>query len=231
MQDFGSFVYLDMPKTGSWYVVTFLKQVSRIEEKAFARHRWVGQTYNPKAFHFISVRNPVSLYNSLYRYGLDKKGGVYNRLKDSRNLQVYRDFDYFCSFALDPANARLLDTRYDQTAAEQCGFMSFRYLRLCLQNPDERIAQQLAGGKALSHLKADFIIDHVVRTENLNDDLLSLTTEIIPEYFDPEQVRLFLESMPKINVSYIPADQVQLADGRMRDRILEKEHLLAAHYC
>ena len=128
MHDFGKIVYLDLHKTGSTYISAFLTACCLLTENKFSKHDWIRADYDSNNFYFISIRHPLSLYSSLYRYGLDGKGDVYNRLRKSNNLSTYSSFNSFVEFLIDERNADLLGYGYNQIYAKHIGFMSFRFL-------------------------------------------------------------------------------------------------------
>ena len=80
MHDFGDIVYLDLQKTGSTFVSEFLRFACVCPERKFQKHGWITDDLRSSATYFITVRHPHALYSALYRYGLDRKGAIYNRL-------------------------------------------------------------------------------------------------------------------------------------------------------
>jgi hypothetical protein len=89
MHDFGEIVYLDLQKTGSTFVSEFLKFACVCPEQKFQKHGWITEDLRSSATYFITVRHPHGLYSSLYRYGLDRKGAIYNRLQRAGRLSTY----------------------------------------------------------------------------------------------------------------------------------------------
>ena len=74
MHDFGKIVYLEMQKTGSTFVNSFLRECCLLEEISYKKHGVVRDDYASDKFYFITIRHPYDLYSSLYRYGLDGQG-------------------------------------------------------------------------------------------------------------------------------------------------------------
>lgn len=76
MFDFDRFVYLDLQKTGSTYVAHFLRYSSKLKLVKRKGHMFITDDYDPSKLYFISIRHPLKIYSSLYRYGLQKKRGT-----------------------------------------------------------------------------------------------------------------------------------------------------------
>ena len=143
MHDFGKLVYLDLHRTGSTYTTRFLRHSLILEEKKFVKHDWVRGDFNPHTFYFMTIRHPLAMYQSLYAYGSEGKGFIFQRLKQEQLQSVYKTFDHFVAFMLDENNAELLGERYSKKLALRTGFMSFRYLKLSLQYPLKKISVRL----------------------------------------------------------------------------------------
>ena len=89
MYDYGKLVYLDLNKTGSKFILSFFNACLKFNLLKEREHEPVRDDYSPYAFHVISIRHPYSQYSSLFRYGLDKKGLVYQRLCKSGYEPLY----------------------------------------------------------------------------------------------------------------------------------------------
>lgn len=215
MHDFGKIVYLDLQKTGSNFVSQFLRAACLHPERHLHKHVWIEDDYRPDSIYFITVRQPLMLYSSLYRFGLDGRGGLHKRLQEAGHLPIYSSFERFTAFLLDPGNGALLHPRYAGPIAEEMGFMSFRFLLLNLQFPLARIRACLGEGRPAASLMSDSIISHVLKNESLNDDLLRLATEQLPEHFDAERARAFLAAAPRANQSKTAADAIDADSGEL----------------
>lgn len=230
MHDFGKLVYLDLPKTGSNYVSAFLRHASRFREVKFKKHGWIGNDYREDATYFITVREPLSLYSSLYRYGLDQNGDVYERLAANRSLNAYSSFDQFVDFVLQPRNAALLGFDYNERIAQEIGFMSFRYLKLSLQHPMKQIQSQIAADKPITDLRMNFITRYVLKNEHLNEELSKLSLQWLPDFFYSDKAIEFLKSAEKINASSTPPNCISLKSPEILTSMLLKESLLCSLY-
>ena len=231
MHDFGKIVYLEMQKTGSTFVNSFLRECCLLEEISYKKHGVVRDDYASDKFYFITIRHPYDLYSSLYRYGLDGRGGVYKGLKELGKSTVYASFDSFIEFVADPKNAVHLDARYNEEIAKQLGFMSFRFMRLSLQFPEKLMTEKLSSGESLLELEGKFITNLEMKNEKLNDELLRLSTELFPDIFDREKVAKFIDSTPRINASNTLNDD-KLCDDREKflAHLETKETLLLSRY-
>ena len=230
MYDFGKIVYLDLHKTGSTYVSKFLKSSCLLPKNKFSKHGCIREDYDSNNFYFISIRHPLSLYSSLFRHGLDGKGGVWNRLRKSNNLSVYSSFDSFVKFLIDEDNANLLPDGYNQIYAKHKGFMSFRFLKLSLQFPHRKINHSLNNQGNIEELEKLFITSLEIKTENLNDELRVLATERYPQYFQQDAVSDFLHKAERMNISSTKSDEVDRLSDTTLSILSSKEKLLLSRY-
>ena len=230
MHDFGKIVYLDFQKTGSSFVSQFLRAACIHPERRLQKHAWIEDDFSRDASYFITVRHPLMLYSSLYRFGLDKRGGIHARIMKANRATVYSSFESFTAFLLDPGNAAILHPYYGENAAREMGFMSFRFLLLNLQFPLAKIGECIARGDALSSLMGQSIISHVLKNENLNSELLRLSMELLPQHFDAAKAKEFLARAPRVNESKTGPDALRLDSQEIADAVSARETLLMAHY-
>ena len=230
MHDFGNLVYLDLHKTGSSYVSEFLRHSCLLREKKLVKHDWIREDFRKEAKYFITVRNPINIYSSLYRYGLDRRGLVYNSLKVHNLLDNYASFDNFVKIILDKKYAKLLGYGYNEKISEEIGFISFRYMKLSLQYPMKKISDSIRAGSPLIKLKSQFITSYILKNEILNEELLKLSTKIFPDYFDVIKVNNFLSSAPRINASSMSPNMVYIKSTALSDLLKIKESLLLSLY-
>lgn len=232
MIDFGDVIYLDMQKTGSTYITGFLKRHLRLDLKESRMHGTLRAGQKKKAYYFVSLRNPVEQYISLYRYGCDSKGGVFNRLDQAgvaEGLYVNGQdgFPGWLDFMTDPANAGIIDPRYGKTTPALFGFMTFRLLYLSMRRPLKHLAG-LPDRDALRQVYRErSVTPGYVRTEHLNEDLIRLCeTDLAPYLKDPEAAIAHLRKGIRSNVSKSAAISPADIDPGLRDRIAEREWLL-----
>ena len=233
MHDLGKLVYLDLQKTGSAYISTFLNQCCTLDLVKHQQHEIIADDFDPDAFYFISIRNPVDVYSSLFRYGKQNGGGMFKKLKTSGAVDVgklYESFDTFCEFLLNPQYAPILDNSFTSEIAEKYGFASYRFLRLSLQYPTRKIGDHLRGKTSVKKLKKQFIHSLVIKNENLNEDLYTLSMNVKPGFFDPKKVESFLSIHERINASKVTSSEIPEIDSSLNSEILRKDAILLAYY-
>ena len=230
MHDFGKVVYLDFQKTGSSFVSQFLRAACLHPERKLQKHVWIGHDYRPETVYFTTVRHPLMLYSSLYRFGLDRRGGVFSAIERAGLISAYSSFETFVEFLLDDKNSEILHAHYTRTVASELGFLSFRHLLLSLQFPLEKVRVAVESGKPVAALMGQSIISHVLKNEYLNAELLRLSMEVLPEHFDEARAREFLDHSPRVNESTLSAEVVQLQSRELGAAIEAKEALLLDYY-
>lgn len=230
MHDFGKIVYLELQKTGSSFVCEFLKSACIHDERRHQKHMHVESDYRSDAIYFTSVRQPVMLYSSLYRFGLDKQGGIYKNLARANQLAVYASFHSFCELLLEPKNGPLLHPFYRPEIASEIGLASFRYLLLNLHSPLPKLDLCTQMKRPVSELMQDSIVSYVLKNESLNADLLRLSVELLPEHFDPRKAREFLDRATRNNQSSTPPESISTDSQALNSAIEARESLIMAHY-
>jgi hypothetical protein len=114
--DLGRVVYLDAQKTGSTFLSDFLSTHSGLEVISFGKHAPITeqQTQRETVSLLISIRRPGPYYLSLFRYGLDGKGEIFNRVKNAGRISLYQPkvdcFEAFLGF-LNDGESNGLQTR------------------------------------------------------------------------------------------------------------------------
>ena len=179
MLDYGNIVYLDPQKTGSTFIADFLDKHLSVARKRYRKHAPVRGRYNPSAFHFISVRNPVDQYVSLYRYGLETGGRLRRKFGKSGLGHLYEGtpqaFNAWLEKLLnDPEIAKTIGDGYDVIDHTAVGLQSFRFLRLSFQHPLVALRGLRTHESLHSFYEDNRLHRHVVRTETLNKDMREL---------------------------------------------------------
>ena len=193
-------------------------------------------SFRQNTFYLITIRHPLSLYSSLYRYGLDGRGGVFHRLDRANLLNVYSDFDVFLRFVLNPKNAQVLGDGYTPEISRHIGIMSFRFLKLSLRYPLQSINQfidrknsilRFIFGTSVVGLQEQFITHLEIKNENLKEELAHFALVRFPEYFDDSLTRSFLAESERVNASETGASQLDtylseqtMENLRMREQLL-----------
>lgn len=229
MHDFGNLVYLDLHKTGSTFISKFLEQCTKSKALKFEKHGWIKNDYRSDAYYFISIRNPIDLYSSLYRYGLDKKGGAYTLLCKAGFSHVYNDFDSFVSFCLDECNAPYLGFGYNEKISGQLGLMSFRYMKLSLQFPMKKIKSCIKSDKHLSALESQFITSFILKNECMIEGLRTVVSNN-PEIFDLKKVDDYLSQNERVNTSRLSREKLSQLSSETTEKLRLKEQLLFKYY-
>jgi hypothetical protein len=140
MHEFESFVYLDIEKTGSAFISQMLRRFSAEKEIRRDHHEPMSLLYDPSKFYFISIRDPLDCYLSLYSFGCEFEGKLSQRLEKADLGKFYKGtteaFNNWLNFVLRPRNADMLGEGYNKVGhgrlAELVGFQTYRYLRLAL---------------------------------------------------------------------------------------------------
>lgn len=132
MLRFPSLVYLQNQKTGGTFVEEFLRLHCTESPLSYNKHAALDS--QPACFCFTNVREPLSLYRSLFTYGLDGRGGIYQRLCANGFAGLYQQgpegFPEWLEFMMDSKRASLLADHYSESIAKSIGIMTWRYLRL-----------------------------------------------------------------------------------------------------
>lgn len=238
MIEFRQLVYLDVQKTGSTHMGWALRHVLGETPLRFRKHGRVRRVARDKV-HVISVRNPVSQYVSLFRFGCDHRGAIYRRLKKKGLADLYQPtpehLQRWLSLILDPANAGLLGEGYRWSGiAPLIGFLSFRVVSLSLPVPLWSLRRLRTREALLARLDKKGLPDYTVRNESLNRDLLSVLLKEqrrLDLAVPAESLEEALETRPRANQS---RQGKQLGAGdltdELRHRILEREWLLCEYF-
>jgi len=241
MREFETFVFLDVQKTGSTFITSFLKQYTHEALLRDERHAGMPSDCDRSKFHFISVRNPFDQYASLYSFGCQSSGQLALRL-NNKGLGAFYDgswsgFESWLDFVLDPANADLMGDGYDERssgrAREFIGFQSYRVIKLALPGANE-LLQRCDSMDAIDSLYArEKLPDHVVRTESLRADLKELVVRKLPDRFPdlPAAIR-FIDTRDPINASQRidRFDTISKLSPALRRRLEEREWLLHKYF-
>jgi hypothetical protein len=190
MIEYGSFIYLDVYRTGSSHVVSLLEAITA--EKRLRLHRHASLTKgHPSGFSggkrvFTTVRNPWDWYVSLWAYGADGKSAIRRYLTnqfDAKQVAALygRDdpaaaFRRWLAVMHDPAVLQRVMQEHlpESRLAPVIGLYSYRFLRvttlyprLLLRRPVLRKPEDAA-----SHLWRFKAYHEVLRSETLSDDLI-----------------------------------------------------------
>jgi len=236
MHEYETFAYLDVPKTGSSFISYMLQTYCSEEQLFFKKHKGVENRYDANKFYFISVRDPLDQYISLYSSGCAGGGSLYRRLEKRGYGDFYdstwKGFRKWLKFVLDPENGKYLGARtttYAGPLHQILGYQSYRYLELAVVDPDTALANCKTKDDVRQAYKTAGIAKDVVRHETFRDDLKRLVTgRLRGSFANLDDTLDFLEKDVKVNAS----DRVdQLTDDptlnrKSRDHVEEREWFL-----
>jgi hypothetical protein len=182
MHEFESFVYLDIEKTGSAFISRLLRRFTSEREIRRDHHAPMNLLYDPAKFYFISVRDPLDCYISLYSFGCGFKGKMRARLEELNLDQCYdgttEGFNEWLNYVLKFENARTLGEGYDKVGkgriAKMLGFQSYRYLRLALPSSERFLRKCETQDDVRAAYAENKLPGFVVRYENFTEDLCRL---------------------------------------------------------
>lgn len=227
MFDYGKLVFLDNQKTGSSYVAQFLEAcctLDRIHYHRPMKHVPVRDRYRPDTVYFTTVRNPLDLYSSLFRYGQDKKGNTWKRLRKMGLLHLYESYPKWLEFVLDEKNAHTFQEGYERFADMGVGLMTFRSMRITMAYPIRDLLKGKDYDSVIRIWEGRNIANHTFLQEKLNDSLRNFAENTVPEFFDMDKVNAFLTSDVQVNVTGVKAD-LAIPDS-LRATVEEKERFL-----
>src|ERR1700731_1815993 len=217
MYESKSFIYLDLQKTGTNFIVDFLERFSSEGKGLRQKHR-PAPVRNEGKFRFISVRDPLDQYVSLYSFGCGKRGALFQRLKKKGKKNLYArspdSFHEWLQFVLDPANAAALNPSYASVGqgriCELIGFQSFRFLSLALSDPKQVFAECVTKQEIISAYRSQSAGLVVVRHSHFVSDLKNLVENPLGEAIaDPRAALKFLDEAPALNTS----ERIDKEDG------------------
>lgn len=237
MHEFETFVYLDTQKTGSTFISYILRRHIAEKEILHSKHQPVGDRYDPDKFHFISVRDPLDQYISLYSYGCKEGGRVYQKLENGGHKDLYdstwRGFRRWLRFVLDPENDEILLARRKRGLEEflhLIGFQTYRFLELALPDANAALHACKTRDDIRAAYRANSIPRFTIRHERFNADLEELfTTHLRSSIADLDAMLEAVHGGWRLNQSE-RVDQFEdnpRLGGRMHGLLREREWLLA----
>lgn len=235
MIEFETLCYLQNQKTGCTFVETFLREFCREGIVRYEKHRTAPRR-KPGKFYFVSVREPLDAYLSLYNYGLDGKGELFERLRAAGHGNLYaagiEGFGGWLEFVLDTTNAPLIYPPRGAPLARDLGLMSFRFLRLAALGFEEAgvALQDKAALRAFA--ERERLVDTVIRYESMVPELQALVQGPLRHAFaDLPAALAWLERSPPINPSKRRDAQEALAlPDDLHQKLQEREWYLYSTY-
>lgn len=205
MIDFDTFCYLQNHKTGCTFVEAFLRNFSRQKVRAYHKHAAVSFK-QPDKFYFVNVRDPLDTYLSLFNFGLDGNGEIFERLKRAGHGGLYgrgiAGFEAWLDFVLEAGNGQLLLPAYSRPVAERVGLVSYRFLRLACPGFAAACARFSCAGDVRRHFEKESIVGAVIRYETLAGDLRRLVAGPLKGAIaDEAAAQAWISGTPPINPS------------------------------
>lgn len=236
MIEFETLCYLQNQKTGCTFVETLLRKYCAEGIVRYEKHRPLPRR-KPGKFYFISVREPLDAYGSLFRYGLDKKGELFVRLRSAGHDALYAQgldgFAAWLEFVLDEKHAALVFPAAGPALSGALGLQSWRFLRLATLGLDGAAAT-LANPQAVrDYAQEHKAVDRVVRYESMKEDLSELLQGPLAHAFaSPADVVRWIEQSPPINASGTQASSaLHQIPQDLRERLVQREwYLYETHY-
>ena len=237
MHEFQSFVYLAPQKTGTTFISTMLDQFCKEEQVRHRSHVPMGADYDRGKFYFISVRDPLDAYLSLYSYGSGAQGRVRNKFEDEGLGELYdgtlSGFNEWLTYVLKKRKAAALDRGYakqgDGALAGLIGLQSYRYLRVALPAPDRTLAACKTEDDIRQVYREKKLPTYFVRYERFTADLVALLRGPLSHAIsDVEAAVNFVETAPRINASErVDAfhDEIKLGK-KLKRKLAEREWFL-----
>ena len=207
MLDFGQIVYLDVQKTGSSSVGRFLRANLTLPQLSRKPHTPARQ-YLPDVFYFITVREPLAQYISLYKYGLEAHGGLFKRFAKAGMADFYQPnieaFERWLGFMIAPENASFFGARYQNTLPEMLGLQSYRFLVMSLIKPGPALRTVRSKANLRTLYAEKKLQSRVLKTETLTQDLENLLDSKVGPFFKPrEQVVCYLRNAKQAKKSAV----------------------------
>jgi hypothetical protein len=202
-----TFAYLDVQKTGSSFIGRFLKQFSREKCLFDKKHGRVASRDNRISFYFISCRDPLDQFLSLYFFGCAGEGRTHRKLRNAGLTDFYdgsaAGFERWLSFILDPANAPVLGEGYAKSRmAPFAGFMTFRFVVLSIDEPIERLARCGSSTDLLGLYRTHNLAAAIVRFETIRESMRELAEgPLRTRLNNPEAAIAWLAASPPVNRS------------------------------
>lgn len=207
MHKFKSFAYLDVQKTASTFIATYLLNFSNEPPTKQKNHSRVKPKNVKGKFFIISCRDPLDQYISLYSFGCDGRGGLHGRLEKAGMAESYDrsadGFDRWIRMLLDPDSAVFLGEQYAASqAAPLVGFQTYRFLVMAIPDAVSLLPTCHARADVETLYSSKNVARWCVRYENLIESLKELTKGPLADRITDVRAALrYLDESPPINAS------------------------------
>lgn len=190
MIEYEKFIYLDMYKTGSTYVVSLLNKLMPQKPVRSFRHAPLTKGrplfWKQGKYAFATVRNPWDWYVSMWAYSIEQPNVLFFRdvraaLGEEKAKRLFDRSNPKESFGLwlkainDPDFLRktMTDHPYSRSSVNGfLGFYSYRFIRVTTPHPAIFLHRWYMRNmdRAIAHQKRWAIYDRVFKSESLTED-------------------------------------------------------------
>jgi hypothetical protein len=237
--EFEDFVYLDVQKTGSATIRQFLMRHGRGAVVHDETHAPVRRK-DPRKTYFISCRDPLAQYVSLYSYGMGvrpdgrdrgQRGAIHAYLARAGMAEVYdgtaEGFSAWMDLVLDPAVGRALFVGRDRhRLLETIGLQSLRFVTLDLPSPERILAELTCVEDVAASLARHGLADIVLHTETLTEQLRMMCDGVYGDVIaEPLQAHAYLATQAVTNESIDLGLRPETLPRALRLRVQRRESL------
>ena len=209
------FVFLELHKTGCTHIRTILNRL--VVGETVGKHNLAKpELFNGKRKFIGSIRDPWEWYLSLWAFGCEKKGGVSQKVRRSKNVEEWNEtyknvndpsaFQHWLYMLTDSQYYPDLGEGYsDRSLSKFVGFLTYRYLMLFCTTRNSIKNLDLLFSKDHVHEfeKTNCFIDYFIRNESLETDLFRIIETHNPEL--TTQTKLEILSLPRSNATSVKA--------------------------
>jgi len=203
------FIYIQLQKTACTHIAYLMNKI--FDGKQIGKHNSATSEQINSSYYFISsIRNPWDWYLSLWTFGVQGGGGLKNRLEGTGNKiwhDVYKNcsdvelFRTWLKMINNPDNYCYLGEGYtDSNIQHICGFMTHRYLYLCVKDIKllRKQAVKLSFLDISNFEKENCYIDFFIRQDELEKSFVEVMQKINKLSIEHKK---FILSAKKNNVS------------------------------
>lgn len=240
MYEFETFVYLDVQKTGSNFICATLRKFSAETAVRKRKHKGVEADFDKSKIYFISVRNPLEQYVSLYFFGCKGRGRLSKQIKENGLGELYdgswSGFLSWLEFMLDSEKAPVFEPTYaacgDGRLSRLVGLQSYRVLRLAIPGANNVLSACRDENEVISEYRSNNIVSHVIKTENLRTDFVNLLKNNLSDRIsDLDSAIKFIQESAPINTTeqFDKKDRPKLSED-LKSLLREREWFLCDEF-
>jgi hypothetical protein len=186
MIEFQNIAFMDFQKAATSSIAAFLRSnldEKEIKKKVAGAHGPAEKGHDTSKLHFISTRNPVSTYISLFGHGCSKLGGMYKGFKkrglDHLYVPTPAGFERWLEFMMEPKNAEVIKKKYAKIGLSHvCGPLTYRLMMLSIIDPLTAMkdCDSTSRDGIVRFFDENRIYSYYIRTEDLANDLFTVLT-------------------------------------------------------